>query len=162
MAARKSFEMISGIDRNQSLQSNLSQMKCDVWKPCGDQRWPSGLGRASIFDLKIFELSDFKLVNNHLLCYWPTIHNLISKICPKFQAISSHVFEVNELLNEHLAKIVQSEKISTPIYFECNKMYRFAFKNSGMACLALIFNLTYLRLTILHPKNWMHIAKHVK
>ena len=32
------------------------------------------------------------LVNNHLLCYWPTIHILILKICPKFQVISSHFF----------------------------------------------------------------------
>ena len=31
--------------------------------------------------------------------------------------------------------------------------HRFAFKNSGIACLALIFNLSYLRLTILHPKK---------
>ena len=31
--------------------------------------------------------------------------------------------------------------------------HRFAFKNSGIACLALIFNLSYLRSTILHPKN---------
>ena len=31
--------------------------------------------------------------------------------------------------------------------------HRFAFKNSGVACLALIFNLSHLRLTILHPKN---------
>ena len=34
--------------------------------------------------------------------------------------------EVNELLDEHLAKVVhwQSEDISTPIYVECDKMYR--------------------------------------
>ena len=37
--------------------------------------------------------------SNHLQCNWPTIHNLISKICPKFQAISSHFFVVDELLN---------------------------------------------------------------
>ena len=29
---------------------------------------------------------------------------------------------------------------------------RFAFKNSGIVCLALIFNLSYLRTTILQPK----------
>ena len=39
--------------------------------------------------------------NIHLLCYRETIHNLISKICPKFQVISSHFFKVDELLNEH-------------------------------------------------------------
>ena len=31
--------------------------------------------------------------------------------------------------------------------------HRFAFKNSGIACLALIFYLSYLRSTILHPKK---------
>ena len=58
-----------------------------------------------------------------MLCYQPTIHNSISKICPKFQVISSHFFEVNELLDEHWQKIVQSEIISTPTYVECDKMY---------------------------------------
>ena len=57
-------------------------------------------------------------------CYWPTIHNSIWKICPKFQAISSHFFGVDELLDEYWAKIVQSENISTPIYAECDKMYQ--------------------------------------
>ena len=62
----------------------------------------------------------------HLLCYWPTIHNSISKICPKFQVISSHFFEVDKLLDENwaLSKIVQSEIISTPIYVECDKTYQ--------------------------------------
>ena len=79
-------------------------------------------GRASIFDLRFFYQSAF--VNIHLLCYWPTIHSSISKICPNFQVISLHFFEVNELLDEHLAKIVQSENILTPIYVECDKTYR--------------------------------------
>ena len=51
-----------------------------------------------------FRFEDFwqyAFVNIHLLCYWPTILNLISKICPKFQVISSHFFEVDELLDEH-------------------------------------------------------------
>ena len=33
------------------------------------------------------------------------------------------------------------ENISTPIYVECDKMYKVVFKNSGILCLALIFNL---------------------
>ena len=83
----------------------------------------TSLDRTS-FDLKIwrfFEQSSF--VNNHLLCCWPTIHNSIPTICPKFQVVSSHFFEVDELLDEHWAKIMRSENISTPIYVECNKMY---------------------------------------
>ena len=106
------------IDFSQGLQPNRLQMKRDVWKPCSDQRWQMEL---RFWILWSFELSD--LVNNHLLCYRPTSHLAISKICPKFQVISSHFFEVNELLDEHWAKIVQSENISTPIYVECDKMY---------------------------------------
>ena len=70
---------------------------------------------------RCFEQSAF--VNNSLLCYWPTIHNSISKICPKFQALSSHLFKVDELLDEHWEKLVRSENLSTPIYVECDKKY---------------------------------------
>ena len=52
--------------------ANGSQMKCDVWKPFSDQNWQDKL-RFSISSWRFFELSD--LVNHHLLCYWPTIHN---------------------------------------------------------------------------------------
>ena len=65
----------------------------------------------------------FVFVNNHLQCYWPTIHDSILKIYPKFQVLSSHLFEVHELLDEKWAKIVQSENISTPICVKCNKIY---------------------------------------
>ena len=72
--------------------------------------WPALTGKASIFNLD-------------LLCYWPTIHHLTSKICPKFQVLSSHAFEVDELHDEQWSKIVESQNISTPIYVECSKMY---------------------------------------
>ena len=122
-------------------------MKCDVWKPCSDR---------TSFD---FQFEDFfeqlAVVNNHLLCYWPTIYNLISKICPKFQVHCSHFFEVDELLDEHWAKLVRSGNMATPIYVECDKIYQSKvwLKNSGISCLALIFNLSYPRSTMLHPKN---------
>ena len=89
-------------------------MKCNVWKLCSDQCWQDKL---QFEDLKIFEQSAF--VNIYLLCYWPTIHNSISKICPKFQVISSHFFKLS-----YGAKIVLSENISTPIYVECDKTYQ--------------------------------------
>ena len=70
---------------------------------CSDQCWQDKF-RFSIWIF--FELSTF--VNSHLLCfsvcYWPTIHNYILKICPKFQVISSHFFKVLELLDKHWAK----------------------------------------------------------
>ena len=99
----------------------------------------------------------FVFVNNCLLCYWPTIH-----FCPKFQVLSSHVFEVDELLNEHRGKIVQSEIFSTTIYVECHKMYqlRFVLKNSDLSCLALIFNLSNKRTTILQAKKLFQVARY--
>ena len=42
------------------------------------------------------------------------------------------------------------------------KDQRFAFKNSGISCLVLIFNLSNLRTTILHSKKQLSVAKHVK
>ena len=39
--------------------------------------------------------------NNHLLCYQPTIHIYISKICPKLQVLTFYFSEVNELLKKH-------------------------------------------------------------
>ena len=75
------------IDCNQSLQPNQLQMKCDVWRPCSDQRWQDELW---FLIWRLFEQSAF--ANIHLLCYWPTIDNSISKIYPQFQVISSHFF----------------------------------------------------------------------
>ena len=50
--------------------------------------------------------------NNHQLYYdWPSIHNSILKICSKFQVPSVHFSEVNDLLDEHWVKNVQSKNI---------------------------------------------------
>ena len=103
--------------------------------------------------------------NNHLLCYWLTIHNSISKISPKFQVISFDFVEVKERLDEHWAKIVQSENISLPIYHYVESLWNmtrcnyqsFASKNCGVipgiSCLALIFNLSNQRTIILQAKK---------
>ena len=37
---------------------------------------------------------------------------------------------------------------------------RFAGKNSGISCLALIFNLSNPRMKILHAKKWFKIARY--
>ena len=51
-----------------------------------------------------FELSASQ--NRHLVCYWQTINNSTSKICLKFQFLSSHFPEVVDLLYElHTKKI---------------------------------------------------------
>ena len=87
-----------------------------------------------------------------MLCYWPTIHNWILKICPKFQVISSHLFEVDELLDEHWAKIVRGKNISTPIYVECEKMHQskvcvqeFSYYASGLDIQLPLFTSTLWR-----------------
>ena len=41
----------------QSLQSNWSQMKCDIWTPCGDQRWQDKL-RFFDHQLSLFEVDE--------------------------------------------------------------------------------------------------------
>ena len=81
------------IDCNQSLQPNLSQMRCDVLKPFRGTHWLDKL-RFSIWSF--FE--QFSTQNNHLLSYWATIYDPIWKICPKFQVLNSHILEVNEHL----------------------------------------------------------------
>ena len=103
-----------------------------------------GLQRFSIW---IF-LEQCASVNNHLLCYWPTIHNSILKIWPKFQVLSFHFFEVDELLNEPWKWN----------YFDSqyDKVYRSKVcvqEFSDISCLALIFNLSNPRLTILSAKK---------
>ena len=49
----------------------------------------------------LFESAESAAQNNHPLCYWPTIHNLILKTCHKFQDLNSQISAVDGLLNEH-------------------------------------------------------------
>ena len=55
-----------------------------------------------------------------------------------------------------------SENISTPIYVNMIRCIdqRFAFKNSCILYLALIFNLKNPRTTILYAKNRLQVAKY--
>ena len=79
------------------------------------------------FISRVFEQS--ASVNNHLLCYWPTIHNLISKICPKLS--EEHWLPLSKKLCK--VKIIQIQ--STFNVITCiNK--RFVVNNSGILCLA--------------------------
>ena len=81
------------------------------------------------FDFSIWRFSEqFFFVNNHLECYWPTIHNLIQKICLKFQVLGSHFFKVNEQWTKLCkVKIFQFQSMSNAIRF-INQ--RFAFNHS--------------------------------
>ena len=107
------------------------------------------LWQALILILRFFQQNAF--VNNHL-GFWPTIHNSTSKICPKFQILSSHFSRLMSW-----KKIVESENLSTPINGCTNQ--RFDLKNSGILCLVLIFNLNNLRTTILCTRN-REVARH--
>ena len=143
----------------QSLQPNRSHMKCDIWKPCRDQRWQIEL-RFSIWRFS----EQFFFVNNHLQCYWPIINNSISKICPNFKFLVltfSRPMSCSMINEQKLCevKIFQLQSMSNAIRY-INQ--RFAFMNSGFSCLALIFNLSYLRSTILHAKKRLQVAKHFK
>ena len=120
-------------------------MKCYVWKPCSDQPWQYKLQfliwRSSWF----FEQSAF--VNNHLLSYWPTIHNLILKICSKFQVLSSHFFEFDELLHEQWVKLCEVKLFQLQSMLHAISInQRFVFMNSGILCLALIFDVNNMRM----------------
>ena len=126
------------MDHNQSFQPNWLQMTCFVWKPCSDQHWQD----------KFWFIC---LVNNHLLYYWPNSHYSILKICPKFQVLSFQFSGVNELLDEHWAKI---ENISTAIY----KMYQWKFLHSRI----LIYSVWpwYCTWAILQAKIQFKVARY--
>ena len=63
-------------------------------------------GRTLNFNWKIFEQSASE--NNHLMCYWSTIHNLI---CPKLQVLSFHFSELEDQLDKRWAKHAWKENI---------------------------------------------------
>ena len=140
-------------------------MKWDFWKPCRNLRWLNEL-RFSIE--RLFEQSATQ--NIYLLCYWPTVHKSILKVCPAFQVLSSHMIsEANALaalLDEHWVKIVWRGKIQLQSMSNALMCIykRFSAKNSGISCLALIFYLSNPRTTImrmiLHAKNRFKVARY--
>ena len=81
------------------------------------------------------------------------IHNLISKICPKFQVLSSHFFEVTKLLYEHWAKIVQSKNISTPISNVITCQSKVCVQEFWYIASGLDINFNNPRTTILYAKK---------
>ena len=87
----KCLETISGMILNQLQPKFVSKSVADemwylkVTLPLrGHQRFQD---KPQFFIWGFFE--QFVFVNNHLLCFWPTIHNLTSKICPKF--VNNHL-----------------------------------------------------------------------
>ena len=126
------------------------------WNVMSESNVVTSVDRQAWFSIwRFFAQSAF--ANIHLLCCQTTIHNLILKICPKFEVISSHFFEVNELLNKHWAKfcqvkIFQLQSMSNAI--RCTSIdQRFAFKISCISCLVLIFYLNNPRTTVLYARK---------
>ena len=89
------------INCNQSLQPKRSQRRRYVGKSCKDLHW---LGKLWFPIIRYFQQSAF--VNNHLPCYWPSIHNLIEKIWQRISVLYSHNSKVGGLLDEHWEKDV--------------------------------------------------------
>ena len=80
-------------------------------------------GQALSFDLNIFWA--ICLVNNHLMCYWPTIQNLISR--SSSLQLSNSQFSQQKLCE---VKIFQLQSKLHAIW--CINKKKFAFKNSGI------------------------------
>ena len=117
MAAHKNLETGDVRRDSESITTKVcSQIGCK-WNAIFENHVVTSIDRTR-FDFqfwRFFEQPAF--VNYHLLCYWPTIHNLILNICSKFQVLSSHFFEFYELPDEYWTKL-SSVNISTPIYVE--------------------------------------------
>ena len=169
MAARKSLETmsaLSGVILNRLQPNVVAQISCK-WNvkfeshvlACSDQSW---LDEFQFSYWRFFEQSAF--VNKHLLCYWPTIHNSISTICPKFQVLSfafSRLMSCSSAARWALSKLELCTEKIIQLQSLLNKIrwigQRFSFKNSAISCLALIFKynstwttLRYARTTILY------------
>ena len=82
---------------SESIATKVCSQISSKWNAMFQNHAVTSVDRTS-FDFRFEFFLQSAFVNIHLLCYWPTIFNLISKICPNFQAINSDFFEVNELL----------------------------------------------------------------
>ena len=108
------------INHNQGLQANRSQMKCDVWRPCGDQRWQDKLWFSIWRFLSNLSLSTIiycvtdqpsitqsrrsVLISSYqfsLFWSWWAAQWALSKNCEKWKNFNSNLW----------------------FYVECNKMY---------------------------------------
>ena len=57
----------------------------------------------------------FAFVKSYLMCYWPTIHNLILKMCPKFSKSQSSLFQIQWAVWWALSKNCAKWNFSTPM-----------------------------------------------
>ena len=65
-------------------------------------------------------------------------------------------------------KLYEVKIFQLPIHVDCDKINQskvcndFAFKNSHISCLALVFNLKNQSMTVLYAKNQLQVAKYDK
>ena len=87
-------------------------MKSNVWKPCTDLHWQDKLW---LWIWRFF--GQYAFENNHLLCYWATIHNLTAKIFPILSSSNhfSRLMSCSMSIVPKLCKvkIFQSQSMST-------------------------------------------------
>ena len=131
------------------------------WNVMFENNLVTSIGRASFNFLSedFLAIPWYAFCKNHLQCYWPTIHNLILKICPKFQVLNSHFFNQGWRVAQWPWNCAQWKYF----YFNLCRMWkdsynlyqRFEFKNSGILCLALIFNLINPKTTVLCKKLFL-------
>ena len=124
MAARKSLETMSGVILNRLQPKFAAKSVANEMRPVRGKGVCSDSNRTAQ-RLQMAARKSLETMSGMIL----------NRLQPKFAAksVANEMLpvlgkgvcsEVYELLGEHWVKIVQSEKISTPIYVECDKMYQ--------------------------------------
>ena len=104
------------------------------------------------------------IIYSILQCYWQTVHNLILKVCLNFKfSVLTFLRSMTCLISieQNLCKEKKIQLQSLSNVITCiNK--RCASKNSGISRLALIFNWSNLRITILNTQNQLQdVTSHI-
>ena len=112
-------------------------MKFGVWTQCRDQPCSIEL-RFSILRL----LEQYATENNHLLCYWSIIHNLISKICPVHASqwcvrACVHV-RVCACLTVCVILIVTYAACHITLFWRCVTLYSARVKHATFSCTSML------------------------
>ena len=138
----KNLEPMSGMILNRLQPMFVAEFvanECYISRPRWDLHW------------LIFNLKQSATQNQHLLCCWPNIYHLISKICPNFQVLwlfwgwwSAWWALSKKCARNFTPKSVPNAVIGT--------YTRFAVSKSGISCLALKFSSSNHTITILYAK----------
>ena len=157
-AAHKRWETMSGMILNRLHPKFAAKSVANEMQYLKAMLWPALTGQTSIFDFQFFQQSDF--VDNQYVTDQPFIAwSWRSVLHFKFSVLTfSRLISCWMSIEQNLywVKIFQLQFMWNAI--GCINQ-RFVFKNSGISCLALIFNLKNLRTTILHAKKLLQVAR---